>query len=280
MIREPTNSVYRYALTSGHVYHRLVVEVLGDEVLLRYEKSYLNAGSKFCIAGFSLICLTDSKMGELAETMQWTELMDQMMQELAARGHTPGAIMEAIAKNAPCPFAETFRRVMARGNIEAVIVSDANEHFINHYLSVHGLAGLISRVVSNKSQVIDGVLRVSAYHSHSCDRNEQDCAVNMCKGDIVEALLKETSYERVWYLGDGSGDFCPCKILLEAAERDNGLDVRIFCREMWSLHKRLMREYVIPMERAGDAGKVKRKDAMGRIAPWADYESLDRWFQV
>ena len=188
-------------------------------------------------------------------------------QELANRGHSPSAILDAVAE-APCPFEETFRRVMEGGSIEAVVVSDANEHFINHYLAAHELDGLISRVISNRSEIKDGALHVAAYHSHTCTRNAYPCAVNMCKGDIVLSLLNDKSYSKVWYVGDGSGDFCPAKILLEASRNADGppLDVRIFCRRGWSLHRRLQLEYLDMLD------AEERVCVEAQVVPWGVVE--------
>ena len=161
--------------------------------------------------------------------------------------------------------------MMEGDDIEAVVVSDANNHFITHYLAAHRLNGLISRVISNQSEIKDGALHVSAYHSHGCARNATPCAVNMCKGDIVTSLLKEKSYKAVWYLGDGSGDYCPAKILLEASQSGEvPLDVRIFCREGWSLHSRL-REHLEAMD------PEQRARVEPRIVPWgASGEGTER----
>lgn len=163
---------------------------------------------------------------------------------------------------------------MEGGDIEAVVVSDANNHFINHYLAAHQLDSLVSRVISNQSEIKGGVLHVSAYHSHVCTRNANPCAVNMCKGDIVTSLLNEKSYEAVWYLGDGSGDFCPSKLLLEASQSRGGTpplqEVRIFCRKGWSLHRRLQLEYLDGMD------PEQRARTEASIVPWGAAEADGR----
>jgi len=165
---------------------------------------------------------------------------------------------------------------MATGDIEAIIVSDANEHFINHFLERNNLSGLISRVISNKSEVSAGSLHVTAYHNHECRRNESPCAENMCKGQIILDFLSEKDrdgYANVWYLGDGSGDFCPSKILLEEV-RNGGRDkdsVRIFCREEWSLHQRLTNEYC-----HGIANESSRTQIESCIVSWSDYDALTK----
>jgi 2,3-diketo-5-methylthio-1-phosphopentane phosphatase len=124
-------------------------------------------------------------------------------------------------------------------NVELHIVSDANTIFIDKFLDKHDLSSLFAgKVISNYGIVedeeneenendnVDGDgdgdtghnnivkrLRVRPYHNfdtdppHGCEL----CPPNMCKGNILTNVLHiHDRYDRVVYIGDGEGDFCPC----------------------------------------------------------------------
>lgn len=131
------------------------------------------------------------------------------------------------------------------------ILSDANHHYISVILDHHKISSLFVEVESNASsfevQVAEDSrggggatspqltrLRISAHQApdapHTCTR----CPVNLCKGQVLRRWLGHYSFERVVYVGDGSGDFCPV-LCLRAA------DVAL-CRHGFPLHKLVLAE--------------------------------------
>ncbi|KAG5547256.1 hypothetical protein RHGRI_013058 [Rhododendron griersonianum] len=90
------------------------------------------------------------------------------------------------------------------------IISDANQFFIETILKQFGLFDCFTEIVTNRSIIEGGRLRIFPYHSspHGCNL----CPPNLCKGLVMEqiqASISEKGKIRMVYLGDGGGDFCP-----------------------------------------------------------------------
>jgi len=116
---------------------------------------------------------------------------------------------------------------------DTILVSDANAFFIQSILKHHGLDAIFGaeRIFTNGAVWDDtGRLRVSTFQPKDTPHNCQRCPLNMCKGGIVQRYLKScTPYDRVVYVGDGSGDFCPV-LSLRACDF-------VFARRGFPLHK-------------------------------------------
>lgn len=161
----------------------------------------------------------------------WTDLMDHVFSLISPHTSEEDILrhmrqlrlyeqaMKAVTAVRDCP------------NSEAIIISDANTIFIECILTESGMREVIKEVFSNPAQFDpDGRLRVWRYHSHSC----RTCArsPNLCKGSVLEEYLKTNpGYEKVVFVGDGRGDFCPSLSLREQ-------DV-VVCREGFPLAKLL-----------------------------------------
>jgi phosphoethanolamine/phosphocholine phosphatase len=156
----------------------------------------------------------------LLPTMPWNTLMDTMMCELHARGHTLADVASAL-KAAPLDprVAAAVRAAHALG-CDLRVLSDANAFFIDTALDHHGLRSCFSEVNTNPSRVDSSGarLRVAPCHqfdlaagvvAHGCGLGT--CPPNMCKGLVLDRVLREAEAEgkRVIYLGDGRGDYCP-----------------------------------------------------------------------
>ncbi|CAM9662140.1 unnamed protein product, partial [Discosporangium mesarthrocarpum] len=113
----------------------------------------------------------------------------------------------------------------SKAGAEQAIVSDANEVFINNVLSHHGLNPLFNQGVHTNGGAFteDGRLDVHPYCPVDAPHGCNLCPPNMCKGSIVDGLLRGSSgkaeriFDTVIYVGDGGGDFCPT---LRLRERD------------------------------------------------------------
>jgi pyridoxal phosphate phosphatase PHOSPHO2 len=146
----------------------------------------------------------------------WTQTMDELMTALFEEGVTVDEIKKCVAA-IPMEDSVLAAAVLAKDHgAELKIVSDANTVFIQAMLEARGLSDLFSEVVTNPACVDKrGCLRVEPHQAidepHGCVG--RFCPSNMCKGGIMEQLLKEQQYSSVVYVGDGSGDFCACSKL-------------------------------------------------------------------
>ncbi|CAL4974332.1 unnamed protein product [Urochloa decumbens] len=157
----------------------------------------------------------------LLPTMPWNALMDTMMGELHSHGKTLGDVADAL-RSAPIDAraVAAIRAAYALG-CDLRVLSDANTFFIETILEHHGLRGCFSEINTNPSVVdADGRLRIGPYHAapgHGCGVGT--CPPNMCKGLVLDRILREAAEgrKRVIYLGDGRGDYCP---MLRLARED------------------------------------------------------------
>ncbi|KAK3161784.1 hypothetical protein QOZ80_1BG0081380 [Eleusine coracana subsp. coracana] len=154
----------------------------------------------------------------LLPTMPWNTLMDTMMGELHAHGKTLADIA-AVLKTAPLdPRVPAAIRAAYTLGCDLRVLSDANAFFIDTILAHHGLRGLFTEVNTNPSHIdSSGRLRIGPCHhfdpssgpAHGCQVGT--CPPNMCKGLVLDRVLREAQVarKRVVYIGDGRGDYCP-----------------------------------------------------------------------
>ncbi|CAD6237033.1 unnamed protein product [Miscanthus lutarioriparius] len=154
----------------------------------------------------------------LLPTMPWNTLMDTMMGELHQRGRTLGDVAEVLRAAPIDPRVPAAIKAAYALGCDLRVLSDANAFFIETILEHHGLRGCFSQINTNPSHVdADGRLRIGPYHAapHGCGVGT--CPPNMCKGQVLDRILREasagsaagTGRKRVIYLGDGRGDYCP-----------------------------------------------------------------------
>lgn len=182
---------------------------------------------------------------KLRKEMQWTKLMDHLVGRMMREHGVSRDALAACLRGIPY-FEGMFAAAKYAASLGAkmFIISDSNDFYIQEILDQHGLSSLWLSVHTNKVAFEDDVLRIHPYHpsendAHGCNR----CAVNMCKGQILESILSlhhhnnaldpSTTTRRIVYVGDGGGDLCPCLSCL--CEGDV-----ICCRRDWKLHADLI----------------------------------------
>jgi len=121
---------------------------------------------------------------------------------------------------------DTVKQANANG-AHVAIVSDANHFYIDSFLNMHGLKGMVTEIHTNRSpvEIIEmemeqaeaepgsekihkEVIRIKPYHSEDLSHGCELCPPNMCKGKIVDELIARFTPSQICYVGDGSGDFC------------------------------------------------------------------------
>ena len=130
----------------------------------------------------------------LLPTMPWNTLMDTMMGELHARGKTLGDVAEVLRAAPIDPRVPAAIKAAYALGCDLRVLSDANAFFIETVLEHHGLRGCFSQINTNPSHVdADGRLRIGPYHAapHGCGVGT--CPPNMCKGQVLDRILREAS---------------------------------------------------------------------------------------
>lgn len=151
-----------------------------------------------------------------ARKMGWTQLMDLAVAELHRDGHTPEALLAALA-TAPVlgGSLKAIAAAKAQPGTEQRILSDANTVYIDAILQEHGhgvSAGTFASVVTNDAafDAQSGQLRIRPHQPPSLPHGCPNCPPNLCKGLVLDRwLAEEVAPQRIVYVGDGGGDFCP-----------------------------------------------------------------------
>ncbi|KAG2106529.1 putative phosphatase-domain-containing protein [Suillus cothurnatus] len=145
------------------------------------------------------------KIKTLKESVQWTDLIAQSLQEIHARGRTREEIEHTLRQ---MPFVTP---AMVRGvtNLKGgsnptttfFCLSNANSVFINTILESKGLQNLFEEIVTNPAEFEpSGLLKLRRRvdpngPQHSCTVG---CSPNMCKGEELAAFLErhKPGYDR------------------------------------------------------------------------------------
>lgn len=148
---------------------------------------------------------------------RWTEYMGRVFSYIGEQSIHPDAIRELMQT---IPFTDGMIEVLKficqnKSDIDCIIVSDSNTLFIGWILEAAGLTSAIHSIFSNPASIDQrGYIEVRGFHSHSCEC----CPVNMCKQQVVTDFRDQQAdtgvqYHTVCYVGDGTNDFCPIKVL-------------------------------------------------------------------
>ncbi|KAM9409310.1 pyridoxal phosphate phosphatase PHOSPHO2 [Pholidichthys leucotaenia] len=185
----------------------------------------------------------------------WTEFMGRVMSYIGEQEVSPDrlrGVMETI------PYTDGMKDLLTfisehKSTVDCIVISDSNTLFIDWILDAAGLRAAVDKVFTNPAEFNEsGHMEVRCYHSHDCTR----CPVNLCKRNVLERYLSESSdagveYERVFYVGDGGNDFCPTACL-------RGGDV-VMPRKGYSLEKLL----------AKHQGQEGNTSARARVVAWS-----------
>jgi pyridoxal phosphate phosphatase PHOSPHO2 len=143
--------------------------------------------------------------------MQWMAAVDHALLMLQTSQNLPVKTLQETVANVPIQkyMIDAVRYASSKESTDLHIVSDANTAYIGACLQKHNLSSCFTEIVTNPAYEDEGGrLRVKPFHNqpHLCPY----CPTNMCKSDILENVLNiKQRYDRVIYIGDGAGDFCP-----------------------------------------------------------------------
>ena len=169
----------------------------------------------------------------------WTPFMREVFVYLHQNEVTSSQIQNFMKA---LPFAPGMPALLSQllqkqDSIEAIIISDSNECFIQTILDDKGYTSVFEKVFTNPASFdADGILRLKPYHQQDwCDL----CTTNLCKGSVMEEHISEATrngntFDCIAYIGDGSNEICPS---LRLSEHDI-----VFPREGYRLQKKL-KEY-------------------------------------
>ncbi|XP_063421098.1 probable phosphatase phospho2 [Mytilus trossulus] len=148
----------------------------------------------------------------------WTEYMGSIFQYLYEIGTKEEDIRKCMEE---IPLTEGMADLLKYCNdksYEIIIISDSNSVFIDMILEHTQLQKMVTKVFTNPAHFDDtGCLKIEYYHHQDwCDLS----TINLCKGNILQSYLEKRgeegiNFDYIFYIGDGTNDFCPALTLKE-----------------------------------------------------------------
>ncbi|XP_011188377.2 pyridoxal phosphate phosphatase PHOSPHO2 [Zeugodacus cucurbitae] len=166
----------------------------------------------------------------------WVDYCNKALKELHFMGYQTSTMCQFIRAVPPIPGMVKLIHYLSNScepTYDLILISDGYRIIIADWLEHHGLFHCFTGIYCNPSQINDsGEVTVSGYHCTECPYSPQ----NMCKRRVMEEFIKmqkslQINYDRVVYIGNGSGDFCPTLSLgprdLVCARKDDILAEKI-----------------------------------------------------
>lgn len=148
----------------------------------------------------------------------WTNYMGAIFKFLHQNGTRKSEILDCMREIRLTKGMPELLRHLAENDCETVIISDSNSVFIRCILEHSHLQDTVAAVFTNPAKFDDeGCLTIKYFHTQDwCDLS----TINLCKGRILEDYIvgrekDGVGFDRVYYVGDGSNDLCPCLTLRE-----------------------------------------------------------------
>ncbi len=100
------------------------------------------------------------------------------------------------------PYFKEFLDFLKQKNIDFVIISDGIDYFIKRILKNGGINCENIKIITNHAQFQNGIFTITYPNdNNNCKKNS-----GTCKCKIVKDLKNQ--YEKVFYIGDSTSDFC------------------------------------------------------------------------
>jgi pyridoxal phosphate phosphatase PHOSPHO2 len=205
---------------------------------------------------------------------QWASLMNYFINRLMNERNVTLDMINEVLVTMPydSDVIESIKLAAAaveRGthqNVTLIIISDANEYYIQTILQHLGILHLFSKIYTNFASILADEqnqkrLSITAYESQNTPHHcRNSCPKNLCKTKVLETFQKEMTpkeFHQILYIGDGSGDYCPVTSL----RNENDI---VLCRQDWALHRRLQ-----------ESPPIKAK-----VIPWVDGKVIRGTFET
>ncbi|KAF9977749.1 hypothetical protein BGZ73_004973 [Actinomortierella ambigua] len=163
---------------------------------------------------------------------QWTDLLNACLKEYYEDGGRRKDIVDALCRVPMDPAMIEFCKQLHAHGWKLVILSDANQVYIQEILRHHGILDLFDRIITNpaywnppdEERLVIRRLIGADQPPHQCPLGI--CSLNICKGQELDAILAEyiqqqhksiqmadgtmaIVHPRLLYVGDGRNDYCP-----------------------------------------------------------------------
>ncbi|XP_050335033.1 pyridoxal phosphate phosphatase PHOSPHO2-like [Bactrocera neohumeralis] len=144
----------------------------------------------------------------------WIDYTNKAFKELHSMGYPANTMCKFIRAVPPVPGMVKLIHYLwnsTEPTYDLILISDGYRILIADWLEQHGIFHCFTGIYCNPSKINDcGEVTVSGYHCAECPYSPQ----NLCKRRVMEEFISmqkalNIKYDRVAYIGNGSGDFCP-----------------------------------------------------------------------
>jgi len=203
--------------------HLIMASVQSQLIVFDFDWSFADQDTDRWILEVLAIDLRRKMRVLHSEGMEWTDVVQHVMQELHGRGVTREEVEHTLGVMPVHPaMVRGVKRLkeLSHPKTTFLCLSASNTVYISTILKRHGLEDLFELIVTNPAGWTDDgclSLRRRAEVPHGCPNG---CGPNMCKGFELDAFLRDRKFDRMAYVGDGANDFCP---ILRFREQDVAL---------------------------------------------------------
>lgn len=142
----------------------------------------------------------------------WTQYMAEVFKILHETKFSKENILSAITSIPEVTGTIELIQNLVKLQFEVIIISDSNSQFIRSWCEKNGIAECISAVYTNPAEFDENeLLTIQPFHKQTTCQMSQ---MNLCKAMVLEDhiaryAISGSSYNKVFYIGDGRNDYCP-----------------------------------------------------------------------
>uniref|UniRef100_W8BU54 Pyridoxal phosphate phosphatase PHOSPHO2 n=1 Tax=Ceratitis capitata TaxID=7213 RepID=W8BU54_CERCA len=178
----------------------------------------------------------------------WIDLANLTFKELHSMGYSATTLCKFIRAVPPVPGIVRLIHYLSNSReptYDMICISDCYRLLVNDWLESHALSECFTGVYCNPTEINEnGELIASSYHCVECPYSPP----NLCKRHVMDAFIAmqkqlHIKYDRVVYIGNGKGDFCPVLSLrscdLMCARQDDVLAEKIKSSKKFKLKPKI-----------------------------------------
>ncbi len=147
---------------------------------------------------------------ELCKDGQWTDMMSKSLSRLHSEHGITHTMIEKAFEKVSFGMAQKVAELRDSSVVKQIIVSDANDFFISCFLKREKIFDAFDLVATNPTEIsAAGKISVKHYHRNATCTH---CPVNLCKARVLNEYLEGKKFQKIIYIGDGSGDYHACSM--------------------------------------------------------------------
>ena len=144
----------------------------------------------------------------------WIDFMNSIYKKMKEFHITLDDIKGALDKIELTPGIETLLNFLKDNSdkYEPIIISNASYFNVEYILESRGYKNVFKKIICNKSKIDeDGMIYIFKNQPHNCDK----CNPCRCKAQNLKDFIgnNRRSYDKIFFVCDGSNDFCLAKQL-------------------------------------------------------------------